>query len=334
MRGRSLLVAAFVVAGLALALPAGAVGYTASIEEPGSVARGDVVVRARVSGGVGSAEYAAYQVGSGGAWVTMQKVDDGVFEALSSPWATARLPNGGYRLEVRVWGDVPPYDPGDASTYAKQAITVGVDNAPPAPTGLQSSTGGSSVGLSWKAPATAGRSDFLGYRVLRKKAASCTGTSGYTAVAETSAPSFVTSAAPGTYCFRVVSLRSSPVSGVVTSPLSSPARVVIRAAGSGSGVVSGDPGFVTGRSGGAKPPAPPGLAGGKVKFSDGSYGERLPYGSRTITQEVDGDSAELGSTVREAGPDPRRMPTLMAAGLILAVGALLLRRFLAAAPER
>lgn len=332
MKNRALLVAVGVIAALALSLPAGAVNYAVTIETPGSMARGDVAVRARVSGGVGSAEYAAYRVGSGN-WITMEKLDAGVFEAVSSPWSTARLPNGGHRLEVRVWGDVPPYDPEDASTYAKQAITVGVDNPPPPPGGLRSSATGSSISLSWNAPATAGRSDFLGYRVLRKRAASCSATSGYTAVAETSARSFVTSAPVGSYCFRVVSLRSSPVSGVVASPLSPPARAVIRAGG-GSGVVSGDPGFVTGRSGGSKPPAPPVLGEGKVRFSDGAYGERLPYGSTTITQEVDGEAPELGSTAREAGPDPRRMPTLMAAGLILAVGALLLRRFLAGAPER
>jgi hypothetical protein len=57
-------------------------------------------------------------------------------------------------------------------------------------------------------------------------------------------------------------------------------------------------------------------------------------GSRTITQEVNSEAEALGQGAREAGVDPRRTPTLLASGLILAVGALLLRRFLAIAPER
>ncbi len=322
------------MASVGLSVPAGAVSYSATIDVPGSVARGTVMVKAHVSGGVGNAEYAAYQVGSNGAWVAMDKVSDGVFESTSSPWATESLPNGGYRLEVRIWGDVPAYDPADPNTYAKQAISVGVDNAPPVPTGLTASPTGSSVGLSWKAVPTAGRSDFAGYRVLRKKSTSCAGDTGYTAVAETSAAALVTSAGPGTYCYRVAALRQSVVSGVVASASSAPAKAVIKRAPSGSGAVTGNPGFVTGPAGGARPPAPPTLGRGKVTFSDGSYGDRLPYGSQTITQEVDSEAEGLGAAAREAGVDPRRTPTLLAAGLILAVGALLLRRFLAAAQER
>lgn len=338
MRRRTALVALASVAMVIGSGPALAgTAYQVAIDVPGSVARGTVVVRARASGGVGDARYAAYQVGSGGAWVAMDRVDDGVFEARRSPWATASLPNGTYRMEVRIWGDVPPYDPADPNSFAKRSLSVAVDNAPATPGGVTASPAGSSVRLGWHRDPTSNRSDFAGYRVLGRKSASCAGTAGYTTVAETSAAALSTSAAPGgIYCYRVVALRTSDVSGVIPSAPSPAVRVVVPRAAGGSTAAGGDPGFVTGpsRGGAAQPPPPPALGRGTLKVSDAPFGERLPYGNRTITQEVEAGSADLGAASREAGPDPRRTPTLVAAGLILAVAALLLRRFLAAAPGR
>ncbi|HEX2032131.1 MAG TPA: fibronectin type III domain-containing protein [Actinomycetota bacterium] len=314
------------------------VGYSVQIDEPGTIARGAVAVRAHAAGGVGDAEYAAYHVGpawSEGAKVPMDKIADAMFRAVQRPWDTAGLPNGTYRLEVRIWGDVPPYDPGDANTFARQVLHVSVDNAPPAPANLSGAVASRSVRLRWAPVATADRSDFLGYRVLRKRAPSCAGASGYVAVAETSATAFTgPPSAPGSYCFRVAALRSSEVSGVIASAPSAPLRVAVAPPSGAGGTVPADPGFVTGSGARAVPPPPPALRGGKLEVSDGAYGDRLPYGPRTVTQGVDVEADGAPLSAREAGPDPRQAPTLIATGLILAVAALLVRRFLAGAPAR
>lgn len=324
--------AVLLLAGSALA----GVGYSVQIDEPGTLARGAVRVRAHAAGGVGDAEYAAYHVGpawSEGAKVPMEKIADGMFRAVQRPWITTGLPNGTYRLEVRIWGDVPPYDPAEANTFARQVLHVSVDNAPPSPGNLAGEVTLRTVRLRWGAVATSGRSDFVGYRVLRKSGASCAG--GYVAVGQTSATSFTApGTAPGTYCFRVASLRSSDVSGVIASAPSAPLRLVVARPSGGGGTVPADPGFVTGAGNGAAPPPAPALGGGKLEVSDGAYGDRLPYGPRTVTQGVDVEGDATPLSAREAGPDPRQAPTLVAAGLILAVAALLVRRFLAGAPAR
>lgn len=325
--------AVLLMAGSAIA----GVGYSVQIDEPGTIARGVVRVRAHVSGGVGDAKEAAYHVGpvwSEGSKVGMEPIADGMFRADQRPWATTGLPNGTYRLEVRIWGDVPPYDSGDGNSFARQVLHVSVDNPPPTPRKPSGGVGSGAGRLRWTPVATSGRSDFAGYRVLRKSGASCASGGGYVPVAETSAAAFTPPRmSPGTYCFGVASLRASDISGVIASEMSAPLRVVVSSPTGGGGTVPADPGFVTGSGKRAAPPPPPALGGGKLKVSDGAYGDRLPYGPRTLTQgvEVDADGAPVA---REAGPDPRQAPTLIATGLILAVAALLVRRFLAGAPAR
>ena len=326
------------VALVVLAGPAAAgVGYSVQVHEPGTVARGAVAVRAHAAGGVGDAEYAAYHVGpawSEGAKVAMDKVGEGMFRAVQRPWNTTALPNGTHRLEVRIWGDVPPYDPADANTFARRVLHVSVDNAPPTPGRLAGGANGRTVRLGWSPVATSDRSDFAGYRVLRKRGPSCAGTGGYVTVAETSAAAFsAPGTAPGVYCFRLAALRSSDLSGVIASAPSAPFRLVVSSPAGGAGTVPADPGFVTGSGNGAKPPPPPALRGGRLEVSDGAYGDRLPYRPRTVTQGVDVDDG-TPLAAREAGPDPRQAPTLIATGLIMAVAALLVRRFLAGAPAR
>jgi hypothetical protein len=127
---RRVLLAAIAFAVLAIAAPVAAAGWSVSVDEPTAggegyaVVRGDVVVRASVSGGVGEARFAAYHARpSGGSWaeassVAMARVGDGRFAAEDAPLATAELPNGVYDLEVRVWGEVPEYRPNNPSTFS------------------------------------------------------------------------------------------------------------------------------------------------------------------------------------------------------------------------
>jgi hypothetical protein len=328
------------IAGLGLVAVASAawagVGYSVIVDSPRGIARGAVAVRAHVTGGVGDAQYAAYQA-AGGAWETMQPSGSGRFES-AAPWDTDAIPNGDYDVEVRVWGDVPPYQPDEQRTYARQVVTISVDNAPPGPTGLHAAAGRSGIRLSWSAVPTADRGDFQGYQVLSKAGASCGGSSAYRQAGQLSATSFsLTGLSPGTYCFRVVALRSSTVSGTVASAPSAVASAVVGEGSRGHGRVPDAFDGSGGSSGGEKasPPDAPALGEGDLQVSDGEYDPSLPYGPQTITQQVDG-RAVPGFPVAEEEPGvgPRRAVSFVAAGLILAVGALLLRRFLASAPDR
>ncbi|HWC31516.1 MAG TPA: hypothetical protein VG709_00120, partial [Actinomycetota bacterium] len=303
------------------------------VDSPRGVARGTVTVQAHVTGGVGDAEYAAYRVG--GNWIQMEKAGEGRFTSSSRPWGTAGVANGDYTVEVRVWGDVPAYEANDSNTYASQAVTVSVDNPPPAPAGVSARPGGGGVEVSWRPVATADRGDFIGYRVLGGRAPSCANAP-YRQLAETSGTVFThTAAAYGTWCYRVVALRASNVSGAVASAPSAPASVALRAARVPSTSIPegfGGVGAADGRD--AAPPAPPALGDGKLKVSDGRFDEDLPYGARRVTQEVEGRvPGALRGASDEPGVGPRQGLTLVAAGLVLATFALLLRRFLAAAPE-
>ena len=299
------------------------VTYAATIESPGSVARGLVAVRVAVSGGVSDADQAALHVRRYGSWVEeesvrMARVGEATFE---SQLSTLELPNGPYRLEVRVWGEVPPYDPGDARTFARAVLDVAVDNAPDAPQTLQAATPSPSVRLAWTAVPTADRADFFGYRVFRRAGdRPCpAGLGSYRAVADIQETLYEERVPPGRYCFRVAALHMSDVTGTISSTLSVPLRIeIVR----GMAPVGGTAPQVE-----LVPPPPPELGEGEVEVSDGSFVEDLPYGSHTQTDEVT-DEGEQAAMAREAGVDPRRTPTLVASGLVLAVGALLLRRFL------
>ncbi len=323
---RSLLVALFLLLAIA---PASAgepsVRFQVSVESPGGVATGSVAVRIRVSGGVRDAEQAAFHVRTSGAWrqdsvVGMTRVEEDVFEAT---WDTALWPNDAYRLEVRVWGDVPPYDPNDDSTFARALADVAVDNAPPAPTRLDGLTRSPSVRIGWPAVETSDREDFLGYRVLGRKGTTCPASpEAYRIVATVRQLLFASDRLDaGAYCFRVAAVRSSEVTGEIASVPTPGLRVQV--------VAGAEPAFGGGSGAPPVPPPPPPLGEGQVEVSDGEFVEGLPYGPQTVTT-VDGeDSSELAT---EAGSDPRRTPTSIALGLALAVFALLLRRFLSAPP--
>jgi hypothetical protein len=327
---RALSTAALTLSFGLLAVPAGAgVGYEVDIEAPAGAVGGTVVVLARAAGGVGEAEHAAYHVRPQGPWVegesvALDRAGEGRFESRTSPWDTAALPNGRYRVEVRIWGDVPPYDPAQPRTFARGVATVAVDNPPPSPAGLVSSSGSPSVRLGWDEVLTADRGDFLGYRVFRKRGSSCSGTVAYTAVADVVDPFYASGDTPeGAYCYRVAAVRSSPVSGVILSPWSTAVRLEVVA----FGAVAGVPGFVTG-PGDAVPPPPPVLGEGDLEVSDGGYREDLPYGSRTVTEALE----QRPGTGEEAGPDPGHHPFFIGGGLVLAGGGVILLRKLMTAP--
>lgn len=330
---RSLAAIALVAIGLLAMAPiaAAGVGYSVIVDSPRGVARGSVAVTAHVTGGVGDVEHASYQI-SGGSPVQMEKTGSGKFGGVTL--ATQGLANGDYELEVRVWGDVPPYDPSDQGTYARQSVIVSVDNAPPAPSGVAADASGSTVRVTWGAIPTSDRGDFAGYRVLGRSGTSCSGSSGYQEIAELSAARFTAAGlAPGAYCYRVAALRSSPVSGTIASGLSTPVRATIGSTGGGGGVPN-DFGKL-GEVASADPPRPPALGDGSLEVSDGRFTEDLPYGPKTITQQAESEAIDgLTSSVDEPGVGPKQAVSFVAAGLILSVAALLLRRFLAFAPDR
>lgn len=314
-----------IVAGLLLAgAPAtAAVGYTARIEQPEPGPEGtrdvrgitDVVVR--VSGGVGDATTAAYHLRPGGPWseaerVPLERTAEDRFEGTLD---TTGVPNDAYELEARVWGDVPPYRPGNPGTYASEVVTVRVDNPPPAPGAPSATATAGAVRLIWPSVETAGRSDFAGYRVWGRRGSACPGAiSAYEQLAETTDTSHTTTIAPGGYCFRVAAVRTSPVAGTISSAPSPPVRIGVPASA----------GSVASAGAAAGPPPPPGLAEGESVVPDGGFGERLPYGPRTVRS---GDEV-AEEALRELGPDPRATPLAVAAGLLLLVAAFHLRRFL------
>jgi hypothetical protein len=305
------------------------VRYSVAVGSPGPVAVDTVAVRAVVSGGVSqdSAQprYAAYHVRTLGQWTeneryAMDQVADGVFE---SSLPTALLPNDRYRLEVRVWGDVPPYDPKDPSTFARAVIDVAVNNPPPAPAGLQAASPSPGLRVGWQAVDTADRADFLGYRVLGRQGRCGSNPSGYEAVGQVKETLFSGRLEPARYCIRVAAVRTSPVSGEILSTPSTPARVVL--APDASAPILEE--LITASGAPPQPPPPPELPDPNRLFSDARFAGDLPYHEVVTTQAV------LPARVRETsnvgpGPDPRQGPMLVALGLILATGSFLVRRFL------
>lgn len=338
---------------LASASPAGAVGWSVSIESPGAAASGVVVVRARAGGGVGQPTGAAYHVRSSGGWSQGSAVGMGGSGAVwSASWATAGLSNGTYQLEVRMWGDVPPYASGDPTSYASRTVSVAVENAPPSPAGLSAALVAGEHRLSWTPIPTAGRSDFNGYRVWRSRGPGCgPGLSGYTKVAATDGSSYRAPADPGAWCFVVTAERSGPVAGSVASGPSSPA-VIDPAHGPGTG------GTVPGSSPGETPARPPATGGESsseaVSDASSSTGAPAPgpppspnlvevapdavQPSPDPTMPVD-VAAAIGAPPRAgppAGPSPVRFgaAATVAAGMILVLLSLHLRVFLGRARFR
>lgn len=307
--------------------------YTVTIESPGAVALGDVPLRVRVSGGVREAEGASYHLRTAGGWseaesLRLPRVAEGLFEDVL---ATATLPNDAYRIEVRVWSDIPPYDPDEQRTYARTIVDVAVDNPPATPEGVQALSPATSLRLGWQGVPTSDRSDFLGYRVLVRRGHTCPAdVAGYRPVADVDTIIYVDEKlAPGEYCLRVAAVRESAVTEAVLSAPSAAVRVEI-ARGNDRLVQGGRIVFESTEA--APPPPPPALGEGDAIVSDGSFVEDLPFGPRTVTQAARGASSEE-SVAREAGVDPHRTPTLIAGALILLTLGVLLRRFLGAAPK-
>lgn len=335
------------VAPPALAQEGTSVGYATRISSPQmqpegwAVARGTVSVEASVGeGGVGDAKYAAFHARlPGTSWsqdlaVAMAPVAEGRF-ASTQPWDTALLENGDYRLEVRIWGDVPPYDANEERTYSREVFDVKVDNAPPRPGRPSVSTTPGSLVVTWPAAATSERTDFAGYSVWRQKrrsgcARSLTLYKHLADVVETHLA--LETKTRARYCFRVVARRISTVTGTVASSPSRAVAVVARVAAPGTGGAPGARRGATGKPRKLPPPRAPALSGGsRLAISDGTYGDRLPYSSRRVLRRIRA-AQELevqASSGREPGADPRRTPASIAAGLILAMGALLVRRLLA-----
>lgn len=308
--------------------------YTITIESPGSVALGDVALRVRVAGGVREVEGASYHLRTAGAWsetqsVRLPRMSENLFE---DAIATATMPNDAYRIEVRVWSDVPPYDASDPRTYTRAIVDVAVDNPPPQPEGVQGLTPATSLRVGWRAVPTADRPDFLGYRVFLRKGRTCPAELGaYTQVAEVQELLYADEKlGAGDYCVRVAAARASAVTEFVLSPPSAAVRIEV-AKGNDPMVQGGSIVFETTEE--AVPPPPPPLGEAQTVTSDGEFIEDLPYGSQTVTQVAEGVPSEEAA-VREAGVDPRRTPTLIAGALILVTLAGQVRRFLRAAPKR
>jgi hypothetical protein len=260
------------------------------------------------------------------------------------------VPNGAYDLEVRAWGS--GYNPGDRTTYANQVIDVLIDNAPPPPGGVQTSTNSSSFRVTWNAISTAGRSDFVGYDVYQKSGNCTQDLSAFTKVAQVQATSYSDAVPAGHYCFRVSSVRTSPVSGQIASGPSSPVLAKVGdtssgggggggggggsgSGGGGGGGSSGEPGgsvrySIGGREAPPAPDAPYISGGGYSTIEAGTYEEDLPYGETTIFESTEVDDVPGSQASDSFGGDPRAMPISIAAGLVLAMSALMLRRFLSA----
>ncbi|MGH2692247.1 MAG: hypothetical protein ACRDHM_07055 [Actinomycetota bacterium] len=323
------------------------VSYSVTVESPGAVAVGDVALRVRVSGGVREAESAAFHLRTTGGWseaqsVRLTRVSENVFEDNID---TAALPNDAYRIEVRVWTDVPPYNPNDPRTFTRSIVDMAIDNAPQTPQDLLAQTPATALRVGWDSVDDSDRSDFLGYRVFVFKARSCPPELAvYRQVAELDELTYADeSLGAGDYCVRVASARKSVVTDELLSPPSPPVKVSIDRASKtvlegGGGIVFGGGGSGGGgsimfeRTEKAEPPPVPALGEGDPVISDGEFVEDLPYGPKTVTQAPDG-SVSGEEVSLEAGVDPRRTPTLIAGGLILATIAGLLRRFLSAAPR-
>lgn len=307
--------------------------YTVTVESPGDVAVGSISLRVRVSGGVREAEFAAYHLRTAGGWsegqsLKLARIAENLFEQGID---TTSLPNDAYRIEVRVWSDVPPYDHTDPRTYSRSVVDVAVDNPPPMPTDVQALSPATSLRVGWRAVETAERSDFLGYRVFLRKGKTCPADlAAYREVGQVDGLIFVDEKlAAGDYCARVSAARESALSETILSAPSQPVKLSI-AKGNDPIVRGGGLVFETTES--ANPPPPPALGDGEAIISDGEFVEDLPYGSATITQEARGPNAQGDAMSREAGVYPRRTPTLIATGLILATMAALLRRFLRGVP--
>lgn len=228
----------------AVAPAAIAAGTTAKVTSPGSdaVLSGTVTVKGEgtATSGVDSVSLIVDGI------VVSKKEPSGIQSSASTEysWNTDRSPSGGiapngsHSIKVTTNPKV--------GSNASHTITVYTNNAPSAPTGVTASASDGTISVSWSANP---EPDILGYRVERDSG------SGYSTVAETGSTSFSQKPSPGTYSYRVVALRSSPVSsgGIASSP-SAPAAATIQAPPPGEDGTggSGDDGKGDGKGSGGK----------------------------------------------------------------------------------
>jgi hypothetical protein len=208
-------------------------------------------------------------------------------------WSTGGLRNGWYQIKV----DVTSNGGGTASSH----LNVKVDNAPQVPTNLSVSVKQQTVSMTWSPNP---ESDISGYRIEVFDGAT------WSTLTETSSTSYAYEAAPGSYQYRLVALRSSPVmSGGHPSDPSGPVSITVdeppveKPAGHGAvgrGAVGGGDPRVYGRDGAASTRDVKDTArsfGGGISFGGislpgsmalpnldtaepfkwGTYKERLPY---------------------------------------------------------
>jgi hypothetical protein len=274
-----------------------------------------VRVVAEVSGLGGASDVAYVLTEPGRPWDQARITSMDQLEA-GGPWEgfldTTVIPNGSYRLRVRAWGgSAGAYDAGDPETYAGAVLTVDISNAPPAPQGLAVQGGAGQAFASWEAVATADRSDFAGYEVyLAAKAATGCPRFGeaYTVRATTFATDHTEEGlGAGLYCFRIRALRSSPLTGTIGSKVTGAQEArVAKGDALGSGGDPDDP--------------------------NGQYSPGLPYGPATEVTPIPGGPVAGGPL--EAGAEEGRNRWLfMAGGMVLAILALLLRRYVKTAPD-
>ncbi len=302
------------------ASPAGAAPYAVEITNPQAddgvaLVRGRVRVVAEVSGLGGASDVAYVLTEPGQPWDQPGATSMGQLEA-GGPWEaaldTTGIPNGTYRLRVRAWGgSAGDYDPNDEETYAAAVLALDISNAPPAPEGLEVQGGAGRAFAAWDEVATADRSDFAGYEVYvaSKAGSGCPGFGdAYTLRTTTFATNHAEEGlAAGRYCFRIRALRSSPLTGTVGSKVSGAQEASV-AKGDALG------------------------SGGDPNDPDGQYSPGLPYGPATEVTPIAGGPVAGGPL--EAGTDEGRNGWLfMAGGLVLAILALLLRRYVKTAPE-
>ena len=320
-------------------LPAWAgVGYEVVIEAPAelegrSLVRGAVAVQARAEDGLGDASFGAFHVRAEETpWMEAERVDMKQLEAGrflgAARWNSARVSNGEYLLEVRIWGEVPAYDPENPNTFARSVILLLVDNPPEAPA-VRAKTGGGSLRLTWRRARSSERDDFYGYRVWVAPGRECPrDPERYSLAGESTTTSWgATGLRPGRYCYRVTSTRTSPVTGIVDSPFSAPLSLRIPALGSGAPVLDA-PRASAPSAQAAQPKV-------RSRKREGKFAETLPYAEPQIVAPA----AEPPGIATVAAEEARRTSSeeaahRAAAGLLLLALAIHLRRLLRAPSSR
>lgn len=258
MRRLLLVVGAMTVA----LLPTPAFGASAKIPNlsSGAVVSDTITVRCQGSGSSGIAKVELFINGSSVA----KNAPSGLQQSAETSynWTTNGLKNGGYTIRCAATENSGASD--------SQTITVTVDNAPSAPTGVTAATSGNQVTVSWNANP---EPDITGYRVERDSGG------GFSELATVNGTSHTDSPGPGNHSYRVVAIRNSSVSGGKPSAPSGSVGAYIEPppnAGpgdpSGGGTAGGG-----GNSGGGSGGGGGGKGGAFDRFVRGGSGSKSPF---------------------------------------------------------